>query len=149
MGLFSSKKEEKEIESKDKLKCAIVIEIAGRPADYIKKAMKLVLEGLGKEEGVKITSKKIHKVKKVQTIFSTFAEVEMVVENLRKLIEITFGYMPSSIEIIDPPSFTFDLNEANGMLNDITTKLHRAEAVAKRFGMENEILRKQVEALKK
>lgn len=155
MSLFSKSKEDKKnisigekLQGK-KIHCVIVLEIAGRPADYIKKAMSLVVKTLGKEKGVEIISKKTHKVKKVETIFSTFAEIEMIVQSLPDLIALLFGYTPSSIEILEPSSLDLSLNDINNLLNDLASKIHRSEAVAKKLGIENEILKKHIEELKK
>lgn len=147
MGLFSRKKEKQNIDTLGfhGIRCIIVLEIVGRPADYIRKAMSLVIKGLSKEEGVKIISKKTHKIKKVQTLFSTFSEIEMSVNSMPKLISIIFGYTPSSIEIIEPMSLELNINDANNLLNDFASKIHKAEAVAKRLGIENEILKKHIE----
>ncbi len=146
MGLFSKKKEANKdtISGFQSIRCIIVLEIVGRPADYIRKAMSLVIKGLSKEEGVKIISRKTHKIKKVQTLFSTFSEIEMSVNSLPKLISIIFGYTPSSIEIIEPMSLELNINDANNLLNDFASKIHKAEAVAKRLGIENEILKKHI-----
>ena len=154
MGLFSKSKEEKEkISMAEKLqnniRCIIVLEIAGRPADYIRKAMRLVINALSKEKGVEILSKKTGKIRKAGTLFSTFSEIEMLVDSLPRLVGIIYGYTPSSIEIIEPSSFKLELSDANNLLNDFASKIHKAEIVAKRLGIENEILKKQVEESKK
>ena len=153
MGWFSKKKKNEKASITEKLQnkgvhCIIVLEIAGRPADYIKKAMKLVLKALSDEKGVEILSKKSGKIKKTGTLFSTFSEVEMIVDSLSRLISIIFGYTPSSIEIIAPLSLKLEVNDANNLLNDLASKIHKVEMVAKRLGIENEILKKQIEEMK-
>jgi len=143
------------------LHCNIIIEIAGRPADYIKKAMEVVLKGLEKQKDIEIMGKKVHKPKEVdmfkqkpkpknaRKIFSTFAEVELLVKGLSRLMGFVFDFMPSSIEIIEPIHFRLELNDANSIVNDLATRLHRYDASLKTFSMENEILKKQLEELKK
>lgn len=160
MGLFFRTKKDDERKKREKssvkekvnegkIHCSIIIEIAGRPVDYIRKALNLVLNGLAKEKGVEIISKKIHKPKKIQSIFSIFSEIEMITDDFKRLVDVAFDYMPSSIEIIAPQNFRLELSDANNLVNDLTMKLHKADAVAKRLGMENEIFRKQIEELKK
>lgn len=142
------------------LHCIIIIEIAGRPADYIKKAMELVLKGISKEKDVEIIGKNVHKPKEVdifkqkpklknaKKLFSTFAEVELLVKGFGRLMGFVFDFMPSSIEIIEPLYLRLELNDANNIVNDLATRLHNYDASLKRFSMENEILKKQLEELK-
>lgn len=143
------------------LHCSIIIEIAGRPADYIKEAMEIVLKGLGKEKDIEIIDKKVHRPKEVEIfkqkpkpknakkVFSTFAEIELLVKGLGRLMGLVFDYMPSSIEVIEPTHFKLELNDASNIVNDLATRLHHYDASLKRFSMENEILKKQLEELKK
>ena len=153
MGLFSKGKEDEKTSMAEKLQnkihCIIILEIAGRPADYIRKAMRLVIKSLSMEKGVEVLSKKTGKIKKTDTLFSTFSEVELLVDSLPRLVGIIYGYTPSSIEILEPSSLELNLNDANNLLNDLASKIHKAEIVAKRLGIENEILKKQIEDMKK
>lgn len=142
------------------LHCVIIIEIAGRPPAYIREAMEVVLKGISKEKDIEIIGKKVHKPKEVEifkqkpkpkdakSLFSTFAEVELLVKGLGRLMGFVFDFMPSSIEITEPTYFRLDLNDANNILNDLASRLHQYDASLKRFSMENTILKKQLEELK-
>jgi len=132
------------------LHCFIIIEIAGKPANYVTKVFDGVLKNLAKEKGIEIIKKKVHKVKKIEEVFSTFAEIEMLVMNMKRLVDITFDYMPSSVEITEPVTLKLELNDVNGLINDLAAKLHRYEQMSKQLSFENEILKNQLaEARKK
>ena len=131
------------------LHCFIVIEIAGKPANYVTKVFDGVLKNLAKEKGIEIIKKKVHKVKKIETVFSTFAEIEMLVMNMKRLVDITFDYMPSSIEIIEPTTLKLELTDVNGLINDLSAKLHKYEQMSKQLSFENEILKNQLAEARK
>jgi len=130
------------------LHCFIIIEIAGKPANYVTKVFDGVLKNLAKEKGIEIVKKKVHKAKKIEieknAVFSTFAEIEMLVMNMKKLIDITFDYMPSSVEIVAPLTLKLELNDVNGLINDLAARLHRYEQISKQLSFENEILKNQL-----
>ena len=127
----------------------IIIEILGRPADHVKKSMEALVDELGKVKGVEITRKEIHEPKEIEkhNLFTTFAEVELLTENFKKLTDLIFEYMPSSIEIIEPQEARMNINEANNLVNDLTARLHRYDSVAKTLMMQNKILQTKIEGL--
>jgi len=172
MGLFRKDKEEtkfdaekitsKERLNKDWLRCVFIIEIMGRPPKYISDAMKLVLKGFSKEKGVEVLKHKIHKPKKVflkgekpdkkqkmRELFSTFSEIEFLVESMGRLTELTFDFMPSSVEILEPQTLKLEMNAARNIINDIATKLHKNDAVVKTLYAQNLNLKRELEELKK
>lgn len=132
----------------------IIIEILGRPADHVEKSLDGIIETLGKEKGVEITNKKAYPAKVVekekvggQDLFTSFAEIELLTENLKRLIDIIFIYMPSSIEIIEPQEIKLKTNDANVFVNDLTERLHRYDAIAKTMIMQNSILQNQLKSM--
>jgi hypothetical protein len=146
----------------EKIYAAIILEMMGRPMDHLQSAAEELVESLGKEKGIRITSKVIHEVKKVenkdktgkiievpeeQQLFSTFAELEMEADNLNTLIVFCFKYMPSHIEIIEPESIVINNYEIGGILNEIVTKLHNYDAVAKSAIMQNQMMAKRLQEM--
>ena len=139
--------EMKEKMSQGWLHVHIIIEILGKPADYIEKVIEAAVDQMGKEKGVEIINKGFSKAKAVgdaKEVFTTFTEVEFLVEDMAKLVDIVFDYMPASIEIVEPPSVSFKLEDANAMLNDITAKLHQYDAITKKLRLENEVMKKKL-----
>ncbi len=142
-------------EIKDKLAAGwlhvhLIFEILGKPAEHIEKALGMLIEKLNKEKNLELLKKDIHKAKKVEKtkdVFTTFAEVELLVNGLPHLVEIIYDYMPSSIEITEPGSFVFKIEDANALLNDLAAKLHQYDAFSKKLRLEREILIKRLKEL--
>ena len=84
------------------LKIKAIIEIAGFPEDHVKKTMDMVMENLGNEKGITILKKEVAPVKTMDKMWSTFATLELKIDNFTELNDFCFNYMPSSIEIMEP-----------------------------------------------
>ena len=126
-----------------------VIELAGRPPEHIKKALDTLVDAFGKQKGVEIIIKKIHDPKPVEKLFSCFAEIEFICESFSRLLNLIFYFMPSSIEIVEPEKIKLSAADANAIANDISTRLHQYDSIAKKLQIENAIiLKKTEEALK-
>jgi len=139
----------KEKVEKGWIHAVIIIEILGRPADHVKESMESLVDVLGKVKGIEIVKKEIHEPKEIEkkNLFTTFAEVELLTENFKRLTDLIFEYMPSSIEIIEPQEARMNINEANNFVNDITARLHKYDAVAKTLIMQNRILQAKIVGL--
>lgn len=144
------KREIKEKVTKGWLRVALVIEVLGKPAEYLEKALGLAVDALEKSGKANIIEKKVHPAKllpNTKEVFTCFAEIEVLVQDVSKLIEIIFDYMPSSIEIIEPANFSLKLEDANAVLNDLATKLHQYDTLLKKSRLELEILAKRLKEL--
>jgi hypothetical protein len=121
-----------------------IIEIAGKPASHIKEVLEKLLEDFAKGKGIKLIYKKVHDVKEreeAKEVFSTFAELEFLAENLSKVLEFVVDYTPSSIEIVAPKDLALNINDANNVLNDIAEKIHRYESYVKGLAAQNMMLK--------
>lgn len=130
----------------------IIIELLGKPADYLEKVINGAVDKLSGEKGLELLGKKIHPVKLVEkskNAYTIFAEAEVLVSGMPKLIEIIFDYMPASIEIVEPQNIKFKLEDANALLNDLTMRLHQYDAISKKLRLERQLLVKKLEELKK
>lgn len=117
-----------------------IIEILGRPADYIDKVLELVIQQIGKEKGIELLEKKTYPAKPLEKVFSCFAEIEMLIHNLRTLSHFVFTYMPASVEILEPEEIKFSLQDVNNLLNDLAIRLHQYDALSKQLKFEKEVL---------
>ncbi len=106
--------------------------------------MEEVVNSIGSSPGVELIEKKIHEPKEMDKLFTTFAEVEVAIKDLKILSDIIFAYMPSHIEILAPSELKMPLNDANQFVNLLAAKLHGYDALAKRVKMENSILKKKL-----
>ncbi|MEM4703089.1 MAG: hypothetical protein QXP53_01235 [Candidatus Pacearchaeota archaeon] len=138
----------------------LLFEIIGKPKEHIIEVLNLLVKKLGELKGVHVINSKIHDAKKVagqsqetkeklEEVFSSFAEVEILAEKLSKIIEIIFDYMPSSIEISEPKDLKINLSDANALLNDLATRLHQYHMATHALKAERDILFKRVLDMKK
>lgn len=131
---------------------SLMIEVVGKPAEHIEQALSLAIDKLAKERDFELIEKKMHKAKPVKeskTLFSTFVEIEFLVDKFSRLVDIIFDYMPSSVEIIDPPDLNLKLDYANSFLNDLAMKLHQYDAALKTLKLQLSILAKKFEEMEK
>jgi hypothetical protein len=139
---------EEEIE-KQKIRSNIILEIMGKPKEYVEESMKTYIAKLKEEyEGVVVLNDKIADVNEAgEGFFSTFAEVEILCKDLTSLIGFCFDYMPSSVEIISPEKFITSQHGMTNIINDLQTKLHNLDMAIKTTKTENDFLRKNMNSL--
>jgi hypothetical protein len=130
--------------AKEKIRAVFIFEIMGRPAEYIKEALDNFTNTLNNQNGVRIVSKKIHEPKTVEKsqndLFTTFAEVEVEVDNIGLIFAITLNMLPSHVEIIDPEEIKINNLELGSVISDLSFKLHRFDEVTKGLTLERENL---------
>jgi len=130
-----------------KIRAMFIFEIMGRPANHIVEGMELFLNKLAEVQGIKIASRKIHEPKLVENgdgLFTTFAEIEVVVDKLDLLFLIMFNMFPSHVEIIEPEELSLNNFELTSIMAELALKLHRYEQVTKGLTGEREILIKRL-----
>jgi len=129
------------------IRSTVVIEVLGKPADYLDKVLKKTIEEMGKRKDIEVLEKKFYEPTPIEKMFSTFTELELLFKDMKTLTEFVFEYMPSNIEIIEPKDLKFGLNNANEFINKLTARMHQFDAIAKRVGFENKLLRHKLEQL--
>lgn len=134
------------MEFEKNVRAMLVIEILGKPADYVEQTLNGLIDRLGTEKNVEILSKKFYEPKPAETLFVAFSEVEIAVPSFFRLLEICFLYMPSSVEITEA-DLKFSMNDANMLVNGLVTRLHQYDAIAKKITFENNILKNQLQQL--
>ncbi|MCX6748104.1 MAG: hypothetical protein NT076_00710 [Candidatus Pacearchaeota archaeon] len=123
----------------EKITAILIIEVLGKPAEYIKKALEDILIKLKNEKDVRVTHGEVKEPKELESgIFTTFAEIELET-NIQMLMNLLFLYMPSHIEIIQPENLNLKNCDLNSFLNEITRKLHQYDELAKAMLMEKEV----------
>ena len=87
-----------EEEKENIIRCVAIIEVLGKPKEHVEKSMNMYLEKLKKEDYLSILKEEVAEVKKLEdNMFSTFAEMELLIKGPINLISFCFDYMPSSI----------------------------------------------------
>ncbi len=133
-----------------RIEARMIIEIMGAPKTHIEETMKIVIEKFEKEEGIKVLKKKAFDCRELENgLFSTFSEIEFETNDLQKISDICFDYMPSSVEILEPAGADMDMAVISGMFNDILAKLHRYDMLVKNFNAENRLLKEKIEKMRR
>lgn len=130
------------------IKAIVVIELMGSPKEHIESLMKEIVENLKKEKDVKVHNEKMSDTAEVKGFWSSFAEMEIEVKDIGKLVDISFDYMPSSIEILEPEKTEVDMKYMGDFINDLLARLHRYDMLIKNFYAENKLLKSRVKGKK-
>ena len=136
--------------SDEGIRAIMILEIIGRPKEYLVENLEKIIEEMGKEKGVKIMSKSIKEpveMKKEEGFFTTFSEVEVEVEDMLYLAMLMFKYMPANIEVISPEIIAISNNGWSEILSELTRRLHSYDEVARIVQIQNQELMKKVKEL--
>ncbi len=128
--------------------CNIIVEMLGKPKDYIEKVIGEVAIAIGKTKGIEVINSTEHEPTEAKNgLFSTFTELELAVKDIGLLMGLVFSYMPSNIEILAPQEFKMPVSSVNELVNLVTSRLHGYDSLAKRMRIESMILKKKLEEL--
>lgn len=155
MGLFSKskpKKASKRHEKAEKLEegkilCRVIIEMLGKPKEYIIDTLQAYVDKIKKNPDIQVIKEDFSKEEKQDELFSVFVEIEAWFKKPATIIDFCFDYMPSSIEIIEPEKLTYTSNQMSNLFNDLQAKLHTIDMMLKNTVQENKILRKNAGSL--
>ena len=136
------------------VRAIMIVEVAGRPAEHLKKALETHIGVLHKVNDITVHSIKLSEPRAIvrgdgqqvtsdgNEMFTAFAEADFECESFARLSETMFDFMPSSVEVIEPAKISMSMNEATDLLNNISGRMHRYDEIAKVAG---ERLRQMVE----
>jgi hypothetical protein len=139
-------------EETKKILAIITFEMMGRPPEHLVSTMNQLVEVLGQEKGLKVVKSKVHEAKKIDNrdkdgvlitkgeLFSTFAEVEVEVDDIMMLLAVEFKYLPSHVEVIEPEQFRLSNLELGSIMSEIAARLHHYDSIAKSALMNNQML---------
>ena len=145
------------IKQTKKVRAVMIIEVIGKPKEHLTETLEGMIKQISDEKGVKINEKKINEPtllkpktdeqKIPEGFYTTFAEIEVEIEEILYLAMLMFKYMPAHIEILDPETITLTNNGLNDILNELTRRLHGYDEVARIIQMEKNILEKKLREL--
>jgi len=139
-------------EQKPWIKTKMIIEVAGFPKEHIDAALNKVSENFGKEtKKIKVNNTKVKESQQVKIgniektkLFSGFVDLDFDVEDFSTLVGLMFDWMPSSVEIIEPEKITDNIQELNGVLNDLAGRLHQYDAAVKQLRAKTVLLTREL-----
>jgi flagellar hook-associated protein FlgK len=128
----------------------IILEIIGKPPEHLRETLDNLIKEIDKENKVNVKRSKINEPKLLKEngdFYTSFAEIEIEVEDIMSLILITFKYMPSYVDIISPEFISLNNNSWNEILNELTRRLHGYDEMARIFQLERVKMQKKLKEI--
>ena len=132
---------------KQHIRIRAVLEVIGKPKEYIENQLKEYIDKIKQDDSLMILNEKISPVVEKDSIWSTFAEIEVIIKGISNLIGFCIDYMPSSIDILKPDKFEYEERIFTQFVNDVLAKLHKVDMITKEVGSENTILKQNMNRL--
>ena len=129
--------------SDKKINVRMIIEIAGRPPEHLTETLNELIKKIDEEKGVSVEDKILHEpvlMKDQKDFYTSFAEVELMIEEISILNLLCLKYMPAHIEIIQPEMIAISNANLNDVLNETLRRLHHYDEVARVMQTEKMIL---------
>jgi len=133
-----------------KIKLAVIIEVIGKPPEHLVETLNDLIKQIGEEKNVEVIEKKVNEpilMKDQKEFYTTFAEIELEVEEISMVSDLIFKYMPAHLEIISPESISLSNNDLNNIFNGLARKLHGYDEIARILETEKKILEKKIKQL--
>jgi hypothetical protein len=130
------------------IRATIMLEILGKPAEYLVETLNKLIKNIDEEKGVRVIEKKINEpilMKDSKEFYTTFAEVDVEVDDILYLTIIMFKYMPSHIEVIEPELIALTNNGWTDILSELTRRLHKYDEVARIVQIQNAQMKKKLD----
>ncbi len=140
----------KEDSGKKVISSTIILEIIGKPAEHLVTTLEDLIKKMGEEKGVKVINKKINEpvlMKDTKDFYTTFAEVDLEVEDILYLAIVMFKYMPAHVEVIEPELIALTNNGWTDILSELTRRLHGYEEVTRVLQLQNSKMQKKLKEL--
>ena len=128
-----------------------VIEVLGKPKEYVDESLKGFVEKLKADDNYEVVDEEYADIKKEeeQELWAAFAELEVKAGKIEELIRFCFDYMPSTIEVIEPKELKYSDMDVSHFLNDLQGRLHQVDMVAKQVKFEGDQIKKSMSGLLK
>lgn len=135
-------------EEKQLIRCRAILEVLGKPKEHVEKTIKLLVEKVKERPQISFLNEKYAEVKpEGKTMFSTFVELELVVKGITTLTGFCFDFMPSSIDIEKPEQLIVKNRDISNIFNDLQSKLHNVDMVAKTLRAERDFLKRNLNTM--
>jgi hypothetical protein len=137
-------------EEKKGIRAIFIFEIIGKPKEHLVETLNQIIDAIDKEKGVRVAAKEVKEpieLKENKEFFTTFAEIEVEIEEVLMLAGLMFKYMPAHIEVIEPEIIALSNNGWSEILSELTRKLHGYDEVARILQTEKAILENKLRSL--
>lgn len=119
----------------------------GSPKEHIVKSLQNYIKALKQNKGIEVLSEDYAEPEQQNEVWSTFVEVDVLVEGIEKFVYVCFTFTPASIEILAPEELTFSEKNMTDWLNELLSLLHELGLTVKQTKQENQILKKSLNNL--
>jgi hypothetical protein len=133
-----------------KIRAVFILEAIGRPPEYLTETLTGLVKSMGEEKGVKVVESKLNppvQMKNQKDFFTSFAEIEVELEQVLNIAVLMFKYMPAHVEVISPEHLTISNSEMGDIFSEITRRLHGYEEIARIMQNEKIILETKLREL--
>ena len=133
----------------EKIVFRAIIEVLGKPKEYVEKSLNEFLDNLKKDKKYTLINNDISEPKQHDgsELWAVFSEVELETDLPQHIVSFCFDFMPSMLEIIEPEKLRMESAEMSNFLNDLQAKLHSVDMLAKQLKMENDSLKSGISSL--
>lgn len=120
----------------EKIKAIFTFEMLGRPPEHIIETLEKFINKIDEQKGMKVLSRKIHEPKPIEDenakgLFTSFAEVELLLDNLNLAFIAVLNIMPANVEIVEPDTMMLKNFELTSVLSELAIKLHGYDDIAR------------------
>ncbi len=125
----------------------LILEIIGRPKEHLVETLEKIIADMDKEKGTKVIRKQINEpvlMKDQKDLYTTFAEIDVEVEDILYLTILMFKYMPAHVEVVSPELIALTNSGWSDILSELTRRLHKYDEVARVIQTEKTILEKKL-----
>ncbi len=136
-----------EINETKGINVVMIVEVIGRPPEHLTETLNNIIKQIDEEKGVSVKGKKINKpqlMKEQKDFYTSFAEVEIEIEEILQLVILMFKYMPAHIEIVSPELIALTNNSWSDILSEVSRRLHGYDEMARVIQVEKGILEKKL-----
>lgn len=139
-----------ELMQKGYLRVRIMFEMLGKPKEHVQETLKKYIENLKTDTTMHILKEFYGEPREQQDdLFSTFADVEMLIADMQKLTWLSLNFMPANIEILEPEEKKFTNREMGLWVNDVLSKLHEISLMTKSLVSKDKYMAKTLGTLLK
>jgi hypothetical protein len=145
--------DDKEIQKRIKAGSILVqvsFEIIGNPKEHVETTLRGFINNLKNDAQITVLSEEFgepEEVKDSNGLWSNYADTEMLVKTLDKLVWLCVNFMPASIEIIAPEELVFKEKDMTNWLNDLLAKLHEISFSLRQTNVKDEIVVQSMNAM--
>lgn len=140
----------KYVEEKDYLQVRVIFEMLGKPKEHIEETIKKYVDKIKTDINIEVYKEHYGEAKEQEdNLWSTFAEIEMLVKSMDKLTWLCVNFMPASIEIIEPEKKLYTNRELGLWINDVLSRLHEISMMTRSLTSKDKFMAKTLGTLLK